>query len=239
GLQNSSRRRHCVVSNSILKAESLEKSFLSGDRMISVLKSVCLEVSPGESVSIQGESGSGKSTLLNILAGLETMDKGQLYWEGDEISSARLDTLAERRSRLLSMVFQSFYLVPELSALENVLLGARIAKLKIDSDLRGKAAALMERTGLNDRGAQLVTTLSGGERQRVAIARSMLVEPKIILADEPTGNLDERTGDRVMEMLLGLCKETNTSLLLVTHNSEYAKQTDRKRFLKEGELQED
>jgi len=227
------------VSEPTLQTQGLSKSFVSGQRRLEVLVKVDLQVEAGESVSIQGESGSGKSTLLNVIAGLDTADEGKIFWRGEEVSGLSMAQLAARRGRFLGMVFQSYYLVPELDACQNLMLGARVAKLPMDDSLRQRADSLLERVGLGDRRRQSVTTLSGGERQRIAIARAMLVSPSILLADEPTGNLDARTGDRVMDMLLQLCAEFGMSLLLVTHNRGYAKRTDRCLHLKNGHLASD
>ncbi len=214
---------------SVLAARALRKSYRSGDRRLEVLRGVDLAVAPGESASIRGESGSGKSTLLNLLAGLDTPDAGELHWAG----CARIDHAA--RARFLGIIFQSFYLIPELDALENVLMARRVAA-RIDHAARARAAALIGRVGLAARGHHLPSQLSGGERQRVAVARALMNSPRLILADEPTGNLDERTGDSVIELLLGLCAETATALVLVTHNTAHAARTARKYLLHEGAL---
>jgi len=216
------------VSEPILNAYGLAKSYLSGDRRIEVLCGVDLAVVPGESVSIRGESGSGKSTLLNLLSGLDSPDAGTLVWTGAPAH-------AERRVRFLGMVFQAFYLIPELDALANVLMAARILRVPGAAE-RARAKDLLKRVGLSERATHLPAQLSGGERQRVAVARALMNSPKLLLADEPTGNLDEHTGDAVIDLLLGLCRETGTALVLVTHNAAYAKKTDRQLFLREGKL---
>jgi putative ABC transport system ATP-binding protein/lipoprotein-releasing system ATP-binding protein len=218
------------VSEFVLSAQGLAKSYLSGDRRIEVLRGVDLDVMSGESVSIRGESGSGKSTLLNLLSGLDAPDAGRLAWAGGPPDPSR-------RALFLGMVFQSFYLIPELDGLQNVLMAARIAGTPLDT-ARQKAQALLARVGLEQRARHLPGQLSGGERQRVAIARALMNSPKLLLADEPTGNLDEHTGDRVIEMLLALCRETGTALVLVTHNPAYAAMTNRALFLHDGKLGE-
>ncbi len=218
------------MSNSILCGRGLTKSFLSGDRRIEVLRGVDLEVAAGESVSIRGESGSGKSTLLYLLAGLDAPDGGTLAWAG---APAR----ADRRATFLGMVFQSFYLIPGIDALQNVLMAARMIGVPGAAE-RKRAADLLARVGLAQRATHLPNQLSGGERQRVALGRALMNSPKLLLADEPTGNLDEHTGDAVIELLLGLCRETGTTLVLVTHNPAHAKKTNRQLFLREGLLQE-
>jgi len=219
------------VSDALLTARALRKTYLSGDRRLEVLGGVDLGIAPGESVSIRGESGSGKSTLLNLLAGLDAPDGGEIFWRGERTLTAA------RRARLVGMVFQAFYLVPELDALANVLLAHRILG-RPDAAARTRASELLARVGLAERAHHLPAQLSGGERQRVAVARALMNRPPLILADEPTGNLDERTGDAIIGLLLGLCAETNTSLVLVTHNAAHAQKTSRALFLHEGVLRE-
>jgi predicted ABC-type transport system involved in lysophospholipase L1 biosynthesis ATPase subunit len=218
------------VSDAILDARGLTKSFKSGDRHIEVLRGIDLAIAPGESVSIRGESGSGKSTLLNLLSGLDSPDKGEMRWEGATAITA------ERRAAFLGMVFQSFYLIPELDARQNVLMPARIAG-RVGDAQRKRANDLLARVGLADRAHHIPAHLSGGERQRVAIARALMNQPRLLLADEPTGNLDERTGDSVMDLLLGLCADTKTALVLVTHNATYAGRAARELRLHFGKME--
>jgi predicted ABC-type transport system involved in lysophospholipase L1 biosynthesis ATPase subunit len=213
----------------LLSAKGLAKTFPSGDRQIEVLRGVDLEVNSGESVSIRGESGSGKSTLLHLLAGLDQPDSGTLKWSGTQAVSGIA------RARFLGMVFQSFYLIPELDARQNVLMAARMLGT-LPGDARARADALLGRVGLGDRRHHLPAQLSGGERQRVALARALMNGPKLVLADEPTGNLDEHTGDAVMDLLLGICSESGTALVLVTHNAAYAARTARQTILHDGLL---
>jgi predicted ABC-type transport system involved in lysophospholipase L1 biosynthesis ATPase subunit len=193
-----------------------------------VLRDVALDVVAGESVSIRGESGSGKSTLLNLLSGLDTPDSGTIHWGGAAPA-------ADRRAEFLGMVFQSFYLIPEINAEQNVLMAARILRVPGPAQ-RAHAKELLARVGLAERATHLPMQLSGGERQRVAVARALVNSPKLLLADEPTGNLDERTGDAVIELLLTLCRETATALVLVTHNVAHARKTNRSLFLHDGVL---
>jgi lipoprotein-releasing system ATP-binding protein len=216
----------------VLQATGLRKSYRSGDRQIEVLAGVDLTVLPGESVAIRGESGAGKSTLLNLLAGLDTADAGRLEWNGAGVTPSSATGL---RNRFLGMVFQSFYLIPELTARDNVLMPRRIGG-RIDAGARLRADQLLGNVGLSDRGHHLPMQLSGGERQRVALARALMNQPPLLLADEPTGNLDERTGDSVIELLLTLCRETGTALVLVTHNAAHAAKTQRSLFLHDGVL---
>ncbi len=217
------------MSEPILSARALRKGYLSGDRRIDVLCGVDLDVAAGESVSIRGESGSGKSTLLNLIAGLDAPDAGTLSWAGTT------DTGTVRRGRFLGMVFQSYYLIPEIDARANVLMARRLQG-RVDAAARRRADELLDRVGLSGRRDHLPSQLSGGERQRVAVARALMNAPPLILADEPTGNLDERTGDSVVELLLALCRDTGTALILVTHNGAHAAKAGRELVLHGGVL---
>ena len=225
------------VNNSeyILEAKALVKQFPGADSVISVLDGVDFALRPGESVSIRGESGSGKSTLLNVLSGLERADTGQLFWEGEDVTKYSLSKLAAARMQFMGFVFQAYYLSPELNALENVLLGARIAG-RVDAFVRERAEALLMRVGLKERIRQSSTKLSGGERQRVAVARAMINDPSLVLADEPTGNLDESTGYAVMDLLMEIAEESQKSLILVTHNLDFAARTQRQLTLHLGKM---
>ena len=216
------------MSDVVLSAVGVRKSYPSGDRRIEVLCGVDLRVAAGESVSIRGESGSGKSTLLNLLSGLDAPDAGEIRWDGSAPS-------AGTRARYLGMVFQSFSLIPELDAWQNVLMAGRMLGSP-GADSRARAHDLLERVGLGDRASHLPAQLSGGERQRVAVARALMNSPRLLLADEPTGNLDERTGEAVIDLLLGLSRETGTALVLVTHNPAHAARTGRALTLHDGRL---
>jgi lipoprotein-releasing system ATP-binding protein len=217
----------------VLRAEHLAKSFLSGKVEIPVLRDVSLGVYAGKSVSIRGESGCGKTTLLNLLSRMETPDAGQLWWTDKAVEKTRASSLAPYRGRFMGMVFQAYYLVPELDAVDNVLLAPRVAGLKPD---KTRAVALMERVGLKDRMHASPLTMSGGERQRVAVARALMNNPKVMLADEPTGNLDEHSGSVVMDMLMAICAEEGASLILVTHNKAFAARADNCLRLADGVL---
>ncbi|HEY1763432.1 MAG TPA: ABC transporter ATP-binding protein [Opitutaceae bacterium] len=217
------------MSEVVLTARGLRKTFPSGDSKLEVLNGIDLDVASGESISIRGESGSGKSTLLNLLAGLDAPDAGTVAWAGSP------DTGARRRAAFLGMVFQSFYLVPELDAYANVLLARRILG-GLDAAARKRARDLLGFVGLSERTHHLPSQLSGGERQRVALARALMNSPRLILADEPTGNLDEATGNGVIELLLGLCATSKAALILVTHNAAHAAKTGRSLLLSKGRL---
>ncbi|MGC4071861.1 MAG: ABC transporter ATP-binding protein [Nibricoccus sp.] len=217
------------MSELILNVTGVKKSYASGDRRIDVLREVTFAIAAGESVSIRGESGSGKSTLLNLFAGLDAADAGRIELGG----STAIDHAA--RGRLIGIVFQSFYLISELNALENVLMAARVAG-KAGPAEKVRAVELLKKVGLGERAHHVPSQLSGGERQRVAVARALINSPKLLLADEPTGNLDEKTGESVIESLLGLCAETQTALVLVTHNVAHAARCARRYVLHEGVL---
>lgn len=221
----------------VLSAKNLKKSFTTPAGRLEVLTDVNLCVSRGESVSVRGESGAGKTTLLQILGGLDNPDFGELFWNGERISKRGNAFLAKARTKLIGYIFQFFHLVPELTALENVLLAARIAGTSM-RQAREQAKNLLARVGLAERMSHLPTKLSGGECQRVAIARALINRPPLILADEPTGNLDERTGESVMQLILDICREQDTALLLVTHNLDFAERTTRRLVLRHGMLEE-
>ena len=223
------------MADPVLKAIGLSKTYPSGDKTLGVLAGVDLSVAAGESVSIRGESGSGKSTLLNLLAGLDRPDAGELFWGGEAAHKLSLGELTARRGRFLGMVFQAYYLIPEVDALANILMGARMVG-RVGPAEHDRAYALLKRVGLDARGHHLPAQLSGGERQRVAVARALMNRPKVLLADEPTGNLDERTGDEVIALLLEVCREEQTALVLVTHNPTHAAKTGRQHFLSAGRL---
>ncbi len=231
-------RRLCVVSEDqgrcVLEACKVSKTFDGPDgSRIEVLRGADLQVYSGTSLSIRGESGSGKSTFLNVVSWLDTPSAGTVWWDGVDVSKLSTTELSRRRAEVLGFVFQAYYLMPELNVLENVLMSARI-KGSLNRDSRSRAEGLLEKVGLKDRFNQLPGKLSGGERQRVAIARALLNQPSVLLADEPTGNLDEKTADIVMELLLGLCSDQGASLVLVTHNPQYASQTDHRAQLSGG-----
>ena len=220
----------------VLRAEGVRKKFRSPDGgFLEVLRGASLSVGRGESVSLRGESGAGKTTFLNILAGLESPSGGEVFWGGARIDNLPNSKQAKLRAGFMGFVFQNYCLVPELNALENVCLAARIAG-RFDSQTPKLALGLLERVGLKSRAKHLPSQMSGGEKQRVAVARAILNSPKIILADEPTGNLDESTANEVMEMFLSLCAERDTALLLITHNPDFAKRTARSVKMSGGEV---
>ena len=217
----------------ILETRDVTKSYLIGNRAIKVLDTVSLSVSAGEFLVVKGESGSGKSTLLTILSGLDRPDQGRVLIENADITDLDEDALAPLRNSAFGFVFQSFHLVPSLTALENVMFPA---ELKGDRGARGKAEALLDRVGLSGRMTNFPHQLSGGEKQRCAICRALINDPRIIFADEPTGNLDSVNGAAVLELLLELQRERGTTLLLVTHSPEIALRADRVVTLKDGRI---
>jgi lipoprotein-releasing system ATP-binding protein len=217
----------------VLSVQGVEKSFRSGGRTIAVLRGVDLGIRVRESTSVRGASGSGKTTLLNIIAGLESADRGLVMWGSEDAARMSPAARAERRAHWIGMVFQAFYIIPELNALDNVLMAARIAG-SAGPDQRSRARDLLGRVGLGDRLRASPAHLSGGEKQRVALARALINRPALILADEPTGNLDEETADSVMQLLLEVCREENSSLILVTHNAVFASRTDHQCALRAG-----
>ena len=230
----------CVMNSStVLQGKELSKTFRFGNENIRVLQSINLSLPARSSLSIRGESGCGKTTLLNILARIENADTGELSWE-DRIM--RCDRRASRnevahRANFLGVVYQAYYLVPELDVLENVTLSARISG-GMNQSMIERAHSLLRQMGVEGKARQIPGKLSGGERQRVAIARALLNRPKVLLADEPTGNLDERTGGEGMDLLLNTCSQEGASLILVTHNLAFARATDQQTILTEGKLNE-
>jgi len=217
----------------VLEAQEISKSYIAGSRRISVLDRISLSVAEGEFLVVQGESGSGKSTLLSILSGLDTVDEGRVLIEGRDITNLAEDDLAPIRNSSFGFVFQSYHLVPSLTALENVMFPA---ELRSDRQARGKAERLLARVGLSDRAASFPHQLSGGEKQRCAICRALINEPRIIFADEPTGNLDSLNGKAVLDLLLELHREKNTTLVLVTHSRGIAAKAGRVVLLRDGRI---
>jgi len=217
----------------ILETRKVTKRYQLGNREITVLDSVSLSVAQGEFLVVKGESGSGKSTLLTILSGLDRPDAGRVLIENVDITDLDEDALAPLRNSTFGFVFQSFHLVPSLTARENVMFPAELAG---DPQAREKAEALLARVGLSERMASFPHQLSGGEKQRCAICRALINAPRIIFADEPTGNLDSVNGAAVLELLLELHRERGTTLLMVTHSPEIALRADRVVTLKDGRI---
>ena len=221
----------------ILEARDLKKSFPSQScNVCEVLRSVNLSIFSGESISIVGKSGSGKTTLLAIVSGLEKQDTGQLMWQNCIIHGQSRNWQARYRAENFGFVLQGRYLVPELNVIENVILARRLLG-SVQRQYTRRAHELLELVGLEDRILHSVNHLSGGEIQRVSLARALLNRPKLIFADEPTGNLDTESGIKIMDLLLRMCDEENTALLLVTHNTKFSSYTDRRLLLRNGDLE--
>lgn len=217
----------------IIRLERLTKRFQSGDQLLTVLHEVDLEIAAGESVAILGPSGSGKSTLLALIAGLDNPTSGRVLVAGREIQNLSEDQLALLRRNKIGFVFQSFQLLGNLTAAENIRLPIDLARLDRP---RERTTNLLDEVGLSDRGHHYPGQLSGGEQQRVALARAFATRPPILLADEPTGNLDAATGARVLELLEDLKNRRGTTLVLVTHDPAVAAMTDRRLYLEAGRL---
>ena len=218
-----------------LKALNISKSHQQAQNTIQVLSNLNLQVMRGESVSIVGKSGSGKSTLLSLLSGLDLPDSGEIWFGDKKITTLNETELAQVRSQKMGIIFQHFQLVQTLTALENVMLPLEILK---NTNAKAIAEKWISDVGLSHRLDHFPNQLSGGEQQRVAIARAMAAGPEIILADEPTGNLDEETGSNVMELIFRITRENNTALILVTHDSELAQKCQRTFQLQQGALVE-
>ena len=208
----------------MVKAAGLSKVVPSGASQLVILHEIGLEVMAGEAVAIVGASGSGKSTLLGLLAGLDTPSAGGVNLDGVDLFALDEDGRAALRARLLGFVFQSFQLLPALNALENVMLPLELAG---SADAAARAEAMLQRVGLGERLAHYPKHLSGGEQQRVALARAFVIAPKLLLADEPTGNLDAATGAGIIELMFSLNAETGTTLVLVTHDDAIARRCQR------------
>jgi putative ABC transport system ATP-binding protein len=217
----------------MITVTGLHKSIRNGPRMVDILKGLDFSIPRGQFAAIMGSSGSGKSTLLGLLAGLDTPSSGDVSLNGVSISYLPEDKLAQVRGKTIGFVFQSYQLIPTLTALENVLLPW---ELNADSQRDGlaRARSLLTSVGLGDRMDHYPVQLSGGEQQRVALARAFVLRPPIVLADEPTGNLDSANGTHILELLLGLNKTEGTTLVLVTHDPVLATYADRRIVLRDG-----
>jgi putative ABC transport system ATP-binding protein len=217
----------------ILRAENVSKTYSSGSRSVTVLENINFEVEEGTSVSIVGPSGSGKTTLLGLCAGLDRVTEGRITLNGMLLNEQSEDNLAAIRNQYVGFVFQNFQLIPTLTALENVMVPL---ELRGEKNVRDSSAELLSRVGLGERLDHYPSELSGGEQQRVAIARAFSNQPKILFADEPTGNLDEETGVSVESLLFEINREMGTTLVIVTHDLELAQKTDQILRLKGGKI---
>lgn len=219
----------------ILTAEDIHKSYRIGKRTVEVLHGVSLSVGRGETVSIMGASGSGKSTLLHILGGLDRPNAGDVFFEGVSLGKMKPPRRAAFRAKRCGFIFQSYHLLPELDVLQNVMLPSLAARGSAGD--RERAEHLLEQVGLGGRLDHRPQELSGGEQQRAAIARSLMNQPDLILADEPTGNLDSHTGENVLQNLFDLAQSEQRTLILVTHNDDVARRCGRELILKDGKLE--
>jgi putative ABC transport system ATP-binding protein len=208
----------------ILEARALTKIYSVDHQNIVVLNDISLSVEPGEFLVVTGSSGSGKTTLLTLLSGLDKPTSGRVFLDQQDITGASEDDLAPLRNRIIGFVFQAFHLIPSMSALENIMFPAELQGL---GDAETKARQLLERVGLSDRADNLPGRLSGGEKQRVSLCRAMINDPKLIFADEPTGNLDSKNGRIVFSQLVEMKNEHGATLIVVTHNTEIASAADR------------
>lgn len=218
-----------------IELDDVELSLGRGAARVHILKGISLQVDRGEAVGLVGPSGSGKSTLLMTLAGLERPDSGSIRIDGEDLGPLDEDGLARFRGRRIGIVFQSFHLLPTMTALENVAIPLELAGLP---DAQDRARRELEAVGLGHRLSHFPAQLSGGEQQRVAVARALAPDPAILVADEPTGNLDETTGRQIMDLVFGMKRERGTTLVLVTHDSTLARRCDRTVTLRSGKVVE-
>ena len=225
------------VAPPVIELEGLCKHFVAGDTRIDVLQGVDLKLYRGDRVAIVGQSGVGKSTLLHILGTLERPTSGTVRFGGEDVFDHPSESLAELRNRFLGFVFQFHHLLPEFSSVENVMMPGLIQNQEPEA-IRERAAHMLDEVGLAHRLDHPVGKLSGGERQRVAVARALVLEPPVVLADEPTGNLDPATGDHVAELLLDMNRRRGTTLVVVTHSARMAERLGRTLVLKDGQLEE-
>ncbi|WP_417198626.1 ABC transporter ATP-binding protein [Bizionia sp.] len=217
----------------ILKITGLEKTYTSGNKQLTVLHDISFEVEKGQTFSIVGPSGSGKTTLLGICAGLDQPNAGTVELCGQDLSSLNEDERAQLRNKEVGFIFQNFQLIPTLTALENVSVPLELQGSK---EATTKSMTLLEKVGLGDRVHHYPSQLSGGEQQRVALARAFANSPSILFADEPTGNLDDETGEKVIQLLLDLNKENGTTLVIISHDLELANRTQQILRLKGGKI---
>jgi len=219
--------------NSLLKLKNVNLKYQTGNDTIRVLKNINLETKKNESISIVGESGSGKTSLIMLAGGLEKATSGKILFEDQDISKMSEDEVSKIRRKNIGIVFQSFYLIPNYTAVENVALTLELNNLKNPYD---RAKELLDRFGLKNRFNNLPSQLSGGEQQRVAIARAIAMKPKLILADEPTGNLDSENSQMIADILFKYIKEEKSSLIMVTHDLKLANKAKRKIKIKDGKI---
>ena len=219
----------------LLSARAITKSYTMGKRTLDVLRGVDLDISRGEFLALRGASGAGKSTLLHLIGGLDSVNSGEILFDGQNIATFSDSKLAHFRNRRVGYIFQAYHLLPELNALENVCLPARVGRIPA-SEAENRGRELLVHVGLKERLEHKPYELSGGEQQRVAIARALISQPELILADEPTGNLDSQTGSEIIELLKSLCVKTQTTLVVATHDVKLATSAQRVLELVDGRI---
>ena len=223
------------MNDMLLSARDIHKTYVLGKRSLEVLRGVGLELGRGDFLALRGASGAGKSTLLHLLGGLDVPTRGEIRLAGRNLATLSSQELARVRNREVGFIFQSYYLLPELDALENVCLPARMARLPA-AKAEARCRELLARVGLQERVEHKPYELSGGEQQRVAIARALINEPELILADEPTGNLDSHTGQEIIDLLVALRAEKQTTLVMATHDAKVAARAPRVIELLDGQI---
>jgi len=224
------------MSEPFLSAKNVGKTYMLGKRALEVLRGINLEINRGDFIALRGASGGGKSTLLNLLGGLDFPSPGEIQSQGRSLSSLSRADLAQWRNREVGFIFQAYYLLPELDALENVCLPARMARTPA-AQAAERGRELLTRVGLKERMEHKPYELSGGEQQRVAIARALINQPDLILADEPTGNLDSHTGQEIIDLLCSLREERKMTLVMATHDSTLASRAEKTIHLVDGQIQ--
>jgi ABC-type lipoprotein export system ATPase subunit len=223
------------MSELFLSARALVKTYAMGRRTLDVLRGVDLTVARGEFLALRGASGAGKSTLLHLIGGLDSPNAGEIFFKNQNLAKFSESDLTQFRNRSVGFVFQAYHLLPELTALENVCLPARVARTSA-AQTEKRGSELLTRVGLKNRVDHKPSELSGGEQQRVAIARALVNEPELLLADEPTGNLDSKTGGEIIELLKNLCAEKNMTLVIATHDAKVAAHAQRVIELADGRI---
>lgn len=220
----------------ILELKNINKTYKGTSETLHILKDLDLVINEGEFVSIIGKSGSGKSTLLNVIGLLDSIDEGEIYIHGEKVDRTNHQKIDLLKNRDIGFVFQFHYLLPEFTALENVMLPALLNNFNDKKNIEEKAKKILDSVGLKERYSHKPNQLSGGEKQRVAIARALINDPKIILADEPTGNLDEETSNEIHNLFRKINRENNQTIIVVTHSRELANITDKRYSVKNGKL---
>ena len=234
-MNNSESYSEKPATKALLEARAVVKTYTTGKRELTVLREVNFSARRGEFVALRGASGAGKSTLLHLLGGLDRPNRGEIIFDGERISRLSNPALARLRNLKIGFVFQAYHLFPEFNALENVWLPARMARVRANEAV-SRARDLLKQVGLGERMEHRPAELSGGEQQRVAIARALVNKPEVIFADEPTGNLDSHTGDEIIELLLSLRSEHQTTLIIATHDSALAARAPRVIHLVDGQI---